>query len=90
MKLKSAIVAKRNNILVPHFILHFCVLAIFADTRNHPTGCLTLIHRTDLGLLGDIKSDAKESLKEKIVSGKYGIETEIDDDGIFVNISLKQ
>lgn len=38
---------------------------------------------------GDIKSEAKESLKEKIASGKYGIETEIDNDGIFVNISLK-
>lgn len=38
---------------------------------------------------GDIERGAKEALKEKIASGKYNIETEIDDDGIFVNISLK-
>ena len=58
MKLKSAIVAKRNSISAPHLVLLFRIFAVFSYHIDDPAGGLALIHCADFWLACDIEGDA--------------------------------
>ena len=58
MKLKSAIVAKRNSISAPYLVLLFRIFAVFSYHIDDPAGGFALIHCADFWLTCDIDGDA--------------------------------